>query len=74
VALAYSLAVTGPLLVLLPWLGRSERWRALTANSGWLLHPHGAGQAVGTLLAVAVVIAIAWLLRYLLLTLFSPRR
>jgi hypothetical protein len=29
---------------------------------------------VGTLLAVAAVIAVASLLRYLLLTLFNPRR
>jgi putative ABC transport system ATP-binding protein len=74
VALSYSLAVTGPLLVAFPWLSRSPRLAPLLADRPWILHPHGAGQAAGTLVAVAAVIAIASLLRYLLLTLFNPRR
>jgi putative ABC transport system ATP-binding protein len=74
VALSYSLALTGPVLVLLPWLSRAPRWGALLADRPWALNPHGAGQAVGTLAAVAAVIGVVSLLRYLLLTLFNPRR
>jgi hypothetical protein len=75
VALAYTLAVTGPPLVFLPLvLSRAPRLAPLFADRPWLLHPHGAVQAAGALLVVAAVIAVASLLRYLLLTLFNPRR
>jgi putative ABC transport system ATP-binding protein len=70
IALWYTIVATGLNLALLPLLAR--RVGLLDRVSAML--PHGAGKATGLLLVCAAIIGVAWLLRYLLLTLFSPRR
>jgi ABC transporter len=74
IALYYSFSLSGPLLVSLPFIAAWRKWGSLVPSDGWFQHLHGAGRAGATLLLVASVIGLAGLLRYLLLTLFNPRR
>jgi putative ABC transport system ATP-binding protein len=69
IALSYTLAVTGVAAVLFPRYAPPRFAMPALAN-GWSLLAHGAGQLVG----FTAVLATAFLLRYLLLTLFNPRR
>jgi hypothetical protein len=73
-ALSYSLAVTGPLLVVASWFGKSRGWGAAAGNNGWNQLAYGAGTAIGTVVGAAAIVGMFSLLRYLLLTLFNPRR
>jgi putative ABC transport system ATP-binding protein len=72
-ALWYSLGVTGGALVLLPQLPPS-RVELLELPTGLLLLAPGPGRAIATLVAVLGVLSCAALLRYLMLTLFNPKR
>ena len=72
-AIWYTLPVTGAAAVLLSFWG-PRVLEKLPAGSGWSLLASGGGRPAGVLLACAALVGLASLLRYLLLTLFNPRR
>jgi putative ABC transport system ATP-binding protein len=74
IALTYTLAVTGLSLVASPFFRGPQKLAMLTGNNVFAPLAHSAGQLTGLLVVCTAILGVASLLRYLLLTLFNPRR